>query len=64
MGRLLLSEDSLIRSSYRLALSLREPSGARMRWVRRVEIVNDGMDHDGLAGDGQGGVGGDCYPVV
>ena len=35
-----------------------------MRGVGAVEVVDDGVDHDGLLVDCEGRVGGDCHPVV
>lgn len=35
-----------------------------MRRISGVEFIDDGVDHDGLLGDGQGAVGGDGDPVI
>ena len=35
-----------------------------MGWVMRVELVDDGVNHDGLFGDGEGRVCGDSDPVI
>jgi hypothetical protein len=47
-----------------LSLCLREAGGSFVRGIRRVEAVDDGVDHDCLLGDGEGAVRRDCNPVV
>ena len=45
-------QHPFIRPRNRLTLRLRETRGARMRRIRGVEFVDDGVNHDGLIGDG------------
>lgn len=59
-----ISQDTLVRPGNRLSFCLSEACGALVRGVCRVEAVDDGMNHDGLLGDGEGAVRGNCDPVV
>lgn len=43
---------------------MREPARAVLRGGGAAVRVADGVDHDGLLVDGEGGVGGDGDPVV
>jgi hypothetical protein len=45
-------QHTFIRPRHRLPFRLREARRALVRGVRAVEFVDDGMDHDGLFGDG------------
>lgn len=49
-------QDAFVRTRDRLSLRLGEASGALVGGVRRVEAVDDGVDHHRLLGDGEGAV--------
>lgn len=57
-------QDALIGPGDCLSLGLGKACGSLVRGIRRVEAVDDGVDHDRLLGDGEGAVRWDCDPVV
>ncbi len=47
-----------------LPFRLRELRAPLVTWVRRPELIYNGVNHDSLAVDGQSAVRGDRHPVI
>ena len=59
-----IGQDAFVGTCDRLSLCLGEAGGALVGGVRRVEAVDDGVDHHRLLRDGEGAVRWHCDPVI